>query len=231
MRLTINYEMSGDKLPRDYLRGFISLIKASFELANKNLFNTFYNQHKLKPFTFGVYFPELYGDEGNLLKVGTKVKLNFSSNNHELITYIYNSFHNIDEYRLFDNVLKLKNVTLHPPYKIYGTEKIFKTLSPFLVNNKGDSNKFLWPEEEGFYEGLIFSIKECAKEFLNITEVTNVEFEPIQMRKLPIYHYQKMPTNKGLFKLKADEEILQMVYDVGIGVHRSQGFGMLEVVK
>ncbi|MHB8338534.1 MAG: CRISPR-associated endoribonuclease Cas6 [Ignavibacteriaceae bacterium] len=230
MRLTIDYEMSGDKLPRDYLRGFISLIKASFERANKNLFLTYYVKPRLKPFTFGVYFPELQGNDGIMLKVGTKVRLNFSSNNPELITYIYNSFHNIKEYQLFENKLMLQNVVLHPLKKIHGNEKVFKTISPFLVNYKGESNKYLWPDENGFEEGLIFSIKECAKEFLN-KAVDEVSFEPIELKKLSIYHYQKTPTNKGLFKLKADEDVLQMVYDIGIGIHRSQGFGMLEVVR
>jgi CRISPR-associated endoribonuclease Cas6 len=35
----------------------------------------------------------------------------------------------------------------------------------------------------------------------------------------------------GVFKLKSDPTILQLIYDVGLGVRRSQGFGMLEVVK
>ena len=230
MRLTIDYDMSGDKLPRDYLRGFISLIKASFEGANKNLFLNYYVKPRLKPFTFGVYFPESQGNDGIMLKVGSKVRLNFSSNSPELITYIFNSFHNLKEYPLFENKLTLKNVILHPLKKIHGDEKIFKTISPFIVNHRGDNKKFLWPGEDGFDEGLTFSIKECAKEFLN-RNVDEVSFEPIELKKLPIYHYQKTPTNKGLFKLKADEDILQMVYDVGIGVHRSQGFGMLEVVR
>jgi len=89
VRITVDYEMSGGILPRDYLSGFISLIKASFERANKNLFYTYYEKPKLKPFTFGVYFPELIGNNGAMLNVGNKVRLNFSSNNYELITYIY----------------------------------------------------------------------------------------------------------------------------------------------
>jgi CRISPR-associated endoribonuclease Cas6 len=35
----------------------------------------------------------------------------------------------------------------------------------------------------------------------------------------------------GTFKLKSEPEILQLIYDVGLGVRRSQGFGMLEVVR
>jgi len=46
-----------------------------------------------------------------------------------------------------------------------------------------------------------------------------------------LYHYKKMPATKGIFKIKSKPEILQMIYDIGLGVHRSQGFGMMEVVR
>jgi hypothetical protein len=40
-----------------------------------------------------------------------------------------------------------------------------------------------------------------------------------------------MTTNKGIIEIAANPEILQLLYDVGIGVRRSQGFGMLEIIK
>jgi CRISPR-associated endoribonuclease Cas6 len=46
-----------------------------------------------------------------------------------------------------------------------------------------------------------------------------------------ITHFnQYMTTNKGIIEIAANPEILQLLYDVGIGVRRSQGFGMLEII-
>ncbi len=230
MRLTIDYEMSGSKLPRDYLRGFISLIKASFDINEKHLVERFYNIFQLKPFTFGVYFPELKGKDGEEMDVGNKIKFNFSSSSPELVIYLYNGFCNIKEYPLFKNHIYKKNVFLHPNYQIKNDEVIFRTISPFAITNKGDSNKFILNGEEGFDEGLRFSVNECAKTFLGINKEVEFEYKPIDMKKRFVHNYKLMLTNSGVFRMKAKPQILQMFYDVGIGVHRSQGFGMLEVI-
>ncbi|MFN3411205.1 MAG: CRISPR-associated endoribonuclease Cas6 [Exilispira sp.] len=39
------------------------------------------------------------------------------------------------------------------------------------------------------------------------------------------------PGIKGLLTIKAEPEILKLIYDIGIGARRSEGFGMLEVVE
>lgn len=235
MRITLDYEISPEVIPKNYGRGFISLIKKLIENTDELLFNDFYNQHKLKPFTFGTYFPNLQGNHKDKLKVGELVKVNFSTSSIQLATNIYNGFVKTPEHFWQNNgssiSFKPLKAFLNREIKLAKNEYVFKTLSPFLISNKGNSNEFLLPGEEGFMEGLQFSLNECAKEFLGVNENIEFEFEPVNMKRHVIYHYKKMPTNKGLFRMKAEPEILQMIYDIGIGVHRSQGFGLLEVVK
>lgn len=235
MRLSLEYEISPDIIPRNYGRGFISLIKKLIEESDPLLFNDYYNQHKLKPFTFGMFFPQIQGNENEKLKVGKIVKVNFSTSSIQLATNIYNGFIKTKEHYWQNNgssiTFKPVKAFLNKQTIITKNEHWFKTLSPFIVSNEGESNEFLLPGENGFIEGLQFLLKECAKEFLGIDERIEFEFEPVNMKRHVIYHYKKMPTNKGIFRMKAAPEILQMVYDIGIGVHRSQGFGLLEVVK
>lgn len=236
MRITLNYEITPNVIPKNYGRGFISLIKKLIEETNPLLFNDYYNdQHKLKPFTFGTYFPQLQGNESDKLKVGEIVKVNFSTSSIQLATNIYNGFLKVKEHTWRNNNTSINfkpvRAFLLPNRKIDKEEIVVKTLSPLLVNNLGDSNKFLLPGEEGLLEGLEFSVHECAKEFLNDTSTFNFEFEVIDWRRVVLYHYKKMPATKGIFKIKSKPEILQMIYDIGLGVHRSQGFGMMEVIK
>lgn len=235
MRLTLDYGISPDVIPKNYGRGFISLIKKLIENTDPLLFNDFYNQHKLKPFTFGTYFPQLKGTQNDMLNVGKFVKVNFSTSSLQLATNIYNGFIKTPEHFWNNNgssiTFKPLKAFLTKQTTINKNEHWFKTLSPFLITNKGESNEFLLPGEDGFIEGLQFSLNECAKEFLGVDEKVEFEFEPVNMKRHVIYHYKKMPTNKGIFRMKAEPEILQMIYDIGIGVHRSQGFGLLEVVK
>ena len=235
MRLKLDFEIKEEVIPRNYGRGFISLIKKMIEVTDPLLFYDYYEKHKLKPFTFGVYFPNLKGNDGDRINVGVKAVLNFSTSSLQLATNIYNGFLRVGEHYWQNNgssiTFKPTKAFLNQPKRINKNEHWFKTLSPFLINNLGDSNVFLLPGEIGFIEGLEFSLNECAKEFLGKNEKVEFEFEPLDMKRKVIYHYKKMPTNIGVFRLKAEPEILQMVYDIGIGVHRSQGFGMLEVVR
>ena len=235
MRLTLDYEMSTDVIPKNYGRGFISLIKKIIENTDPLLFNDYYNQHKLKPFTFGTYFPQLQGSEKDKLKVGNKVKVNFSTSSLQLGTNIYNGFLKVKKHTWHHNSSSITfsptKAFLHNIKKIKREEVTFKTLSPILVNNKGDSNEFLLPGEGGFLEGLEFSVRECAKEFLNDSSEFSFEIEVSGWRRRVLYHYKKMPSTIGIFTIKSKSEILQMIYDIGLGVHRSQGFGLLEVVK
>ena len=36
--------------------------------------------------------------------------------------------------------------------------------------------------------------------------------------------------NSGIFMLEAPKEVIKLVYDIGLGAKRSQGFGMIEIL-
>ena len=243
MRLSVEYEMSGEYLPKDYRSGFMSLIKKAISTGNPTLFEQYYSRHNLKPFTFSTYFPQLKGSEDGQFNVGRDVRLNLSTSSLELATYLYNGLCKTRTFALFEqklglqNTLTLKRIFLQRSHQIRSSEVIFKTVSPVLINNKGKSGWYLLPGEDGFMEGLHFAVSEIAKEFLRWQGEVPLEFEVfkkdggISVRRKIISHYeQSMSAFVGTFKLKSEPEILQLIYDVGLGVRRSQGFGMLEVV-
>ncbi len=199
------------------------------------MYNFYYNQRRIKPFTFGVYFPGSKKDNNEKFNVGNLAILNFYTSSLELASFVYNGFRNIENHIWKSNgdEINFKSLRAHlnKDKKILDNEVTVKTLSPLLVNKIGSSNKFLLPDEEGFLEGLKFSLRECVRDFLNY--IDDFEFEIIihEWKMKVIYHYQKMPGVVRVFTIRAKPEILQMIYDIGLGVHRSQGFGLLEVIK
>jgi len=233
MRLSVEYKLKEPFLPKDYRSGFMSLIKEAIAKSTKpELKEDYYDKHTLKPFTFSTYFPEMRGNAGENFEVGTKVKLNFSTSSVELATHLYNGFLKLRSFPIFQNTLYFERVTQRRQEKIRSEEVVFKTASPILVSNLGRSNWFLLPEQEGFLEGLKFAVSEISKEFLRRTLEVNLEFTPVSIKKKVIRHYgMDRSSFTGIFRLKSDVEILQLIYDVGLGVRRNQGFGMLEVVK
>jgi len=233
VRFTVSYQLTDEYLPLDYRRGFAALLKEALKRANSELFLRYYGKlHVLKPFTFSIYFPELIGQEGDGFNVGHKAVLNFSTISYELGTYIYNGLLTQRTFPLFDNTLKLVHIHLRPSNIPIKREKaVFRTLAPVLVSNKGSSDWYLLPEQEGFDEGLSFAVSEIARTFLG-QENMPIEFKPIRIRRKVVRHYNMDRQGfVGVFELHGHPNVLNLIYHIGIGVRRSQGFGMLEVVQ
>ncbi len=231
MRLQVVYNLDAPKLPVEYRRGFVSLLKEAIKQANPTCFERYYSRlHTLKPFTFSLFFPELTGNEGEDFHVGSKAILSFSTFSPEVMTSVYNGLLQIREYPIFENKIRLYNVFLRPRIVITEGRVQFKTMAPVLVNTKGNPNWYLLPGDKGFEEGLNFSVRELCRVFLGMPDVT-VEFCPIAIRRKVVRHYNMhMQGLVGIFELRGSPKVLDLIYRVGLGVRRSQGFGMLEVV-
>lgn len=232
MRLLFSYKLSNGLLPVDYRRGFASLIKNALSTVNPLLFTRYYSQpHVLKPFTFSVFFPGLAGLEGEHFKVGHDVRLTFSTSSFELGTCVYDGLLEFRTFRLFEGDLMLQHVHLEHMITITKESAIFKTMAPVLVNNKGEANWYLLPGQNGFDEGLAFAVREVSRTFLGDEDVS-IEFKPIQIRRKVVRHYNMdMQGFVGIFELRGRPDVLNLIYQIGLGVRRSQGFGMLELAR
>ncbi|MCS7275301.1 MAG: CRISPR-associated endoribonuclease Cas6 [Candidatus Bipolaricaulota bacterium] len=232
MRFEVSCKLSSSLLPVEYRRGFASLIKEAIRRANPSVFERYYHAlHILKPFTFSVYFPDLRGCGGDSFEVGERAIIHFSTSAPELGVSVYNGLLALRSYPLFENTLTLERINLERRVVVREQTAIFKTMAPVLVNNKGDANWYLLPGEAGFDEGLQFAISEAARVFLGSVGAS-VAFHPIQIKPKVIRHYNMhMRGFVGVFELRGDPALLNLIYDIGLGVRRSQGFGMLELVK
>lgn len=232
MRLTVSYSLANKYLPLDYRRGFASLLKESLKKANNDLFTRYYaKSHVLKPFTFSVYFPELRGEEEGRFNIGTRVVLNFSTMSYELGACVYNGLLAHRSFPLFENTVQLIYINLRPSTVIRQESAIFKTMAPVLVNTKGNADWYLLPGDDGFDEGLNFAVNELARAFLGNADA-RIEFRPIRIQRKVVRHYNMdMQGFSGIFELRGSPGVLNLIYRVGLGVRRSQGFGMLELVK
>ena len=60
----------------------------------------------------------------------------------------------------------------------------------------------------------------------------SVKIEPVKARKTVVNTFQnKITANVGIFRLKGDLQILNLLYALGVGSRRSQGYGCFEVVS
>jgi len=245
MRLNFYFDLKYPFIDKDYRRGFASIIKEAISRANKNLFEFYYKgKFKLKPFTFNVYFPDGVKFKDDRFEVGNKVVLKVSTNNIDFATSIFNGMLDLrfKAYPLFDNQLILQTMNISPPIKIKNDEIRFRTLGPMLITNKGchievngkEYDMYLIPDDPGFDEGLRFLVKEQVRKFLNVKSDFFFDYKIINnaYRVIPVWHYNQWNKSiKAEIIIKSHPSILQLLYDIGIGARRSQGFGMLEVIK
>ncbi len=240
MRLKADFEMDTDWLVKDYRGIFMALIKSSFMKYDPVLYASLYGTEEQKrkvnkPFTFFVRFPCYIGIEGNKMRCGTQISLIFSSNEDTLVTAFYNGLNESRKIIIGQNYpisFDIKHVQLLPLKRITTKRAIFKTISPILVNDKGSNLDYLSPAKPEFTAAFKAIIAAQADHFNIPCTAEMIDFEINSMKKLPLTHYnQTMTSWLGEFVLEAPTNLLQLVYDIGIGVRRSQGFGMLEIVK
>jgi CRISPR-associated endoribonuclease Cas6 len=240
MRLIADLKINTDWLVKDYRGIFMALIKSVFmkydPVLYANLYGTDKQKRKVnKPFTFSTRFPQYKGIEGNKMLCGNKISLLFSSDEETLVIAFYNGLKEKRKITVGENFpieFELVHIHLLPLKQIHTNKVLFKTISPVLVNEKGNNLKYISPAKPEFAKAFTTLIVLQANGFGIPCTEGNINFEINQMKKLPLSHYnQTMTSWLGEFVMEAPANVLQLVYDTGIGVRRSQGFGMLEIVK
>lgn len=239
MRIKADYELNTNWLIKDYRKIFVSLIKNIFSTFDPLLINQLYGTQQSKkkvnkPFTFAVYFPDFKKIDADKVICGNKANLIFSSNDELLLTAFYNGLKSRSKRVIGINdpiEFNLKYISLLPNHSLKGNKILFKTLSPILIN-KENTDLYIDPTNTEFDLYFKRSIINQAVIFNVPCKGDEIAYEIKSMKKLPLSHYhQTMTSWLGEFILEAPVGVLQLVYDTGIGVRRSQGFGMLEVIK
>ncbi len=220
-----------------------------------------YQDRMVKPFTFSVYMPvekngnylKLKGDYINfffssndyeyLIRVYNGL-MAISNNNNGFV--------------LFDKNFSVKNLYLLPKKDFTNKTQItFKTLSPFLIRDVEDGDYYAIPEfvnvnkdfkylkkvdVDTFVNFMKLNIVTLCKKYLNNAILTDsiyinlsnkLSFAPVIHGSGDSGHEYKitLPALNGQFTIQAPSKVLELLYDIGIGARRSEGFGMLEVVE
>lgn len=231
MRFSIFYKLSKDTIPIDYRRGIISLLKKAFENSNIEIYKNFYeNKNNItKPFTFSVYLPYSNIKENEIV-TSRKLILNFSTNSILISTYLYNGLLKLKEYPLFNNTLLLEHFIYEPEIKIKSNVCLFRTMSPILIESR-EPDKYLVVGDIEFEKEFNYHLNTLFKNFLPNKMENVISFIPKNIKKIVITHFGlKLDGMIGEFFLKGDSECLQLIYDIGLGARRNQGFGMLKLI-
>ncbi len=248
------------KIPTNYRISISSLLKEAINRhdATGKVYDKYFKDkkpNKSKPYTYSVFIPypehKKEKTRNYLISKSNKITLHFSSNDYELSTAVYNGLiqinndnrkamkskdKSVDKFSLFDYPLGIRNFYLKLDPGITSNKVKFKTLSPVVLRkleNKRGVGYVTFMDKE-FRNMLFLSIQNLCRNFIDedfTLSESDYEVNLINPKVVKVYHYgDVIPATKATIELTCPVEILQLVYDVGLGARRSQGFGMLEVV-
>ncbi len=153
--------------------------------------------------------------------------------------------------RLYNDYFEVKNVHFVPVPEFSENEAQFTCLSPMTVVKKEGRNghtikRYIFPDQEDFYSTLEKDLKYKFK-IINKKKIDKIDFnmefdqEYVKRKNNRITKVITLEREKrnqeqvrcvlAPFKIKAAPEVLQMIYDAGIGQMNDLGFGMVEIVK
>ena len=239
MRVSIKIYLKHRKIPTNYRKTCMSLVKTCFQLADIQLYNQLYelNINQLKPFTFMVKIPIDICSNGFFYLKGDYITFTFSTNNDYIMKNFLlglNKFKDICSVdNWFSNKIEIGEVFFRKQ-KVIDTETVkFKILSPILVRKfECKKSTFISSVDNTFDDWLFNNVSMLVRFFLN-KEITEDSFnvDGKNMKPVKIPHYGGEIGNSGDITIRAEKDILKLIYDIGIGAKRSQGFGFLEVSR
>ncbi|MCX7995617.1 MAG: CRISPR-associated endoribonuclease Cas6 [candidate division WOR-3 bacterium] len=236
---------SAIKINKDYRRVFISLIKRAF--SNTEINKEIISKKEYKPYTFSVWLGDKIEIEDKKIKTGNIINFTFSSGDPVVITNFYNGILVLKGNKIpisNDASLTITDINLLPYRRINTTKVLFKTIGVSVLNDpqapKKDFKKwYIIPTDdlERFNQCLIQRTNSRYQFLTGRAGVHKIEMilpyeidNPI--KETIVKHYEgNVRGFRGVFWLEGSLEILQFVYDYGLGIRTGQGFGMLEILK
>ncbi|WP_448588276.1 CRISPR-associated endoribonuclease Cas6 [Thermocrinis sp.] len=218
----------------DYRRRFISLLK--------KIFSKDFDEDSPKPYTFAVYLGKQARIEGDFVKGVEAINLRFSTGDPQLAIAFYNGalrlikeqhLHNMNP-RLEGALFKVVSIDTEKELQPTGS---FKSLSPVVIErdpaSKNPEERYATPKDPDFINCLLDNIYKRYKAIIGDGfSLNKLEFEPISIKEEYVRHYEGyIRTFLGSFRLITDnQELLNFVYQYGLGIRTGQGFGYLEVL-
>ncbi len=211
-----------------------------------------------KPFCFAIRFlhdKEEFKKDKDILYIKSPIELYISSIDKEFLIALYNGLltKRLYPFKMGEGgIAKRKNIILLRERELKENKVIFKTLSPILIEDKNDKpllpidleNNQPLPEESEEFVHFLQEFNYISDSLLKSIRgkglKIGLKFKPLKLRKEVIKHRirerniePKLYTFtcfSGVFEISGDIEDLNYLYQLGFGLRRAQGFGMVEVI-
>lgn len=242
LMLQLYTDLQGKTLPAEYRGAIISLHKRALtDYADGKYFEEFYQGNHTKAFSFAVGLPkgvQFSQDTILLPKPESRITLTISTADPRTAVILSNAFLAMKgkTHPVKDNVLRIEKVVMIPEKTVSQTGHVMliRMLAPLCIREHIDhKDRYITIEDDDFAQQFTRVIAYQLKDRTEFTEEEkqSVQLIPYEMKKAVIRHYgQKIACSLGTAVLTASPQVLNYLYQSGMGSRRSAGFGLFDIV-
>lgn len=237
VRFKLYFTLENLQIPIQFRKSIISFFKHSLMDYDEAYYKKYYNERDtiIKNYSFSTYFKQKNIQDEKIILEDNGFELNVTTSDYETGIILYNSFNKqkYKKYPLQDNSMILQNIIMLPEKEITSEKITIKFQSPLCVRSRNENKDYYYSyENEKFEETLKMNIREQLK-ITNISKeiVDTFKITPINAKKVIIKFYEKcLECSTGVFEISGDRELLNYLYQAGIGSKHSAGFGMFQII-
>lgn len=237
-QLKVFFKLENNYLPKEMDRLMLSFFKAATERYSKDMFNGLYDKSRsiMKTYTYSFNFPG-----ATFVKDGMELQKNeftmfFSDADQGELMMFFNAFQGMkfQKYPMAGNSMQLVSICIQNMNEIKDDEIIIRMSSPLIVrrhNSDNNSDRYYVYNTDGFEQ----TLKENIDIFINRMNISvksdSFGIEPIKAKKvvIPVFG-RNTDASLGIFKLKGDSNLLNLLYKAGMGARRSEGKGKFDIL-
>lgn len=187
---------------------------------------------RYKFFTFGSLIGKSHFYNKTLYYEGG-IKLEIRSVSNEFLQVLANSVLNGNKLCIGKHCLSIKDVDIRG-YTVPDTLLKIRTLTPIVAKKQTEDNhtEYYSPQDVRFIKRIRETFENKYNVFVGQVQHSSIDILPLNVGKKVVTKYKNtwITAYHGTFEICGSTECLQFLYDVGLGVKTSQGFGMFEVI-
>lgn len=194
-----------------------------------------FDNRKYKLFTFSTLRGNYVIEDKNIIFL-SEAKLSVRSADAYCIQLLFSYFNNNKTVTLAGQEVQVCDVKITDK-RIYDNEIVVKTLSPITVyiTDKDGHTQYFSPQEDAFYKSIVRNAHRKWTSFYGDDDKFRLEILPhpnAKFKKCATRFKETFITAwGGMFILKAPPQVLDFLYQTGLGSKNSQGFGMFELME
>lgn len=189
-------------------------------------------EQQFKLFTFGtpqgqheIVNKKIYYNEG--------FEFEIRSVSDEFCEIIKNAVISKGSIKLFNYQCDIEEMKIHKN-QINSTAVKIKTQSPIVIKTNTQDGRTIpySPNQKEFYTLIDVNYNNKYKAFYGHESLTNITLLPVADIKKIVTSYKNIwiTAYHGIFELHGTKQSLDFLYDTGLGMKNSQGFGMFDIV-